>query len=458
MMTGAFPEDHGIVANRYWDECAGDVVSLARGDPLATLHPYEHSSLTCRSLIDRFGEAGLRIGGVQFPHAFARAPGGAAVDAVYCLYVPAETRSVRRTGGRWILSLDLMGMNVAVELRESAGATAGGAAAWELSPLTADTWVERDEDSFAVFAFRDTKAISFALFIRGRSEDLLTLDRSTAVVAVTCGDLQAADAIGPGRLPHSERIDYRANPETDFYESPNVSWVTDEALRMLARNPDILFVRYPQVDHAQEVLFWYAQHGSPKQRRDALEQIGLVYRQVHDGIIEIMDAAGWDTPAFIFSDHGITHVDRHIRLNRLVEEAELSETFVFQGDSSCAFLYGRRALTDREHARIECCVASAPGGMWIASESELRDLRLYHPDRCGRLAMRCAPHSEFQYGAGPLTAAVRSASHGFSPELPSMHGIWVPLGGEAVAGVQPRCLTDLAAIVARQCIPEAATC
>jgi hypothetical protein len=271
------------------------------------------------------------------------------------------------------------------------------------------------------------------------------------VIALCCGSLAADKAVRAERLPHSPHIDYTANHDHTFHESPKVSWVTETALALLEDNPDALFVRYPQVDHAQEFLYWHATHGLANDSNAGREQIRSVYRAVHEGIAAIMSTVGWDTPSFIFSDHGITHVDRHVHLNQLLNEIGLGGEFVFQGDSTCAYLYGDRQVRPEELRMLQKGLQAYPTRTRIDDSGELSALRAFFSQRCGQLSVLTEPHTEFQYGSGPVVSEVCSASHGCSPELPSMNGVWIPLAGERILRASPQCLTELAQIVEASC-------
>ena len=118
MMTGVYPEKHGIVANRFWANSARSILALAKGDPIATIHPYEHDSLTAPSLVGSLLDKGLRIAAVQFPHAFCRSWRMDEVKSVYCVYHPSRTYAIPRgENGEWLVSFREMGFHIEVALR-----------------------------------------------------------------------------------------------------------------------------------------------------------------------------------------------------------------------------------------------------------------------------------------------------------------------------------------------------
>lgn len=452
MMTGAFPESHGIVANRFWENASSNFVSLSRGDPIATIHPYEHVSLTMPSVLSTMLARDLNVAAVQFPHTFSRSWWVDSLKSVYCVYHPSESKAIVRIGDRWIVAFREMGCNIEIALEHLGQASSKiDYSDWRVTPITSGTRVEIKSDWIDVLSYQNSNAVSFSLFIRNLNGSTLSVYRSTAVVAMCCGSLTAEDVVRSECLPHSPRIDYTVNRNHEFHESPGVSWITGTALKLLESDPDVLFVRYPQVDHAQEFLYWLATRGTAAERRESMEQVETVYQQVHEGIQAILSAAGWSTPSFIFSDHGITQVDRHVHLNQLLREADMDKEFVFQGDSTCAYLYGDRPVLDREVERLRQIFEAYPVGARIAGWDELRNLRAFHSARCGQLSVLCEAHTEFQYGPGEAVANVRSASHGCSPDLPSMDGVWVPLAGNQILKASPKCLTDLAPLILESC-------
>lgn len=461
MLTGVPPGVHGIVGNRFWDNATPQIVSAAYADPLASIHPYERASLRTRSLLDRFTAQGLRVACVLFPLTFSVAEPSSPIDSTYCLYAPSRR-------------FQLIWQTPALELPRS-----------EAAPLTAqleltyfgmrlvfgfslatdgrprlqivETNVRRAEivehgGVYDVYAYQARSSLVFTLAVEELSPARITLHQSTAVLTLCSGQLRIDDLVHPGNPPHSRQIDYSANPQHAFYESPSISWVTQTALALLKDAPDVLLIRYSQVDHAQEYLHWYAVRGTAAERQAATAQILDAYRKVEQGISTILEQLDPRTPFYIFSDHGIDVVDTHISINAMLYELQLADEFVFQGDSSCCYLYGSRPPADTELTALRRFLEAHVPQVWISSPDELRALGAYHPDRCGHLALRCTPHTEFQFGPGPLVATVQSASHGFAATCPEMDGIWLPFRG--VRNVrQPDSILDLAALTTQLCQP-----
>lgn len=447
VLTGLHPEGHGIVGNRFWTNDTRDVVRLAQGDPLACLHPYEDSSLAAPSVVAGLRRRGLDVAAVQFPHTFSRAAGETGADATFCLYSPSGTVEAARQGGRAAVPVAAFGFDFTVDL-ELGG---NGAVSWSSSsPRVA---LAADGPAVDVHGLEDRRALSLRLELKEAGPDTVRVYRSTGVLTLTFGGVAAADVVGPDRPPHSRAVSYTANPDHGFHESPGIGWTTATACRLLERGPDVLLVRYSQVDHAQEHLHWFAEHGDERQSREAVEQTLAAYRAVEDGVRAILGEAGADTPVFVFSDHGIDSVHTHLHVNRLLEELGLEREFVFQGDSSCAYLYGDRPLAPAEDRALRSAAVSSPAGsrLWVAERGEMEGLRAYREDRSGRLVLRCAGHTELQYGPGPFACAARSASHGFPPDSPAMDGIWLPVAGDLSSIAAPSCVTDLAGIIDALC-------
>ena len=416
MLTGAPASDHGVVGNRYWSADTDDVIARAHGDPLATLHPYERDALACPSLLDTLERAGLTYAALLFPHTFSRTrPGGA--PAAYTLYAPTEDREFARgTGELGTWPIRAFGEPASLALAIVDGV---------LHARCADPRVvidRRGPRELDVVCLDPDRALSFALAIHQIDGDRVVIRRKTATLVVCFGVLAAA--LCQSRLPHSAVIDYDADPAHAFHESPSVEWTTDAALALLDGAPDILFVRYNQVDHAQEYLHGLAHRGDPQARA----QIAATYARVDAGVMALRARVGLDCPAIVFSDHGIDTIDVHLHVNALLRDCGLADQFVFQGDSSCAYLYPAHPgmpLSDAARAALAAVVRARPE-LWIASDDELAALGCRFPARQGVLTLRCHDHVEFQYGPGPLHRAVCAASHGFTPDQPAMHGVFLP--------------------------------
>lgn len=450
MLTGSYPETHGIVGNRFWLNETKGVIDRAKGSPLECLHPYERVTQTAPSLLDVFSESRQRVVAVQFPGTFSLNVEQKDSKSVYCLYLPAKELSLplRKFSSKdscrqafWRFSH--YGMDFDLEIRVG---THDRSDFFEVSSLDSRVICANNSEFVDVHCIDKNRAISFSLKKQKVEESSLSIYRTTAVLTLCFGSLNASKIISCQNSPHSRNIDYSAAPEHDFYESPNVVWTTQTALRLLDENPDVLLLRYSQVDHAQEYLYWYTVKGSEEQKKESLAQILEVYRAVELGIAQIMEYVGWDTPAFIFSDHGIDYVDRHIHINSLLITLEM-DNYVFQGDSTCAFLYGERPITTQQYQKIKQQISKYQPWLRIASQRELEELRVYRPDRCGHLAVFCANHCEIQYGDGPVVEEVRSASHGFRPNLPTMDGIWIPLRGFEERPTSSFNITDLFSVL-----------
>jgi hypothetical protein len=436
MLTGAPVSEHGVVGNRYWSADTDDVIARAHGDPLATLHPYERDALACPSLLDTLERAGLTYAALQFPHTFSRTRRGGA-PAAYTLYAPTEDRDFALGDGElgaWPIRAFGEPASLALAVVDDV-----------LHARCADPRVaihRRGLRELDVVCLDPDRALSFALAIHHSDGARVVIRRKTATLVVCFG--VSAAALCLSSLPHSAVIDYDADPEHAFYESPSVEWTTAAALALLATLPDVLFVRYNQVDHAQEYLHWLASRGDPKARA----QVAATYARVDAGVMTLRERVGLDCPTIVFSDHGIDTVDVHLHVNALLRDSGLADQFVFQGDSSCAYLYpahpdtrlsaaARAALVALVHARPE---------LWIAGPDELAALGCRFPARQGVLTLRCHDHVELQYGPGPLHRSVRAASHGFAPEQPAMHGVFIPIHVPSLTP-RPASITQLRALI-----------
>lgn len=422
ILTGAPPARHGVVANRYWEgEDASEI--RARQEALASLHPYDRLSLRCPSLLDDLLDQGLSVGAVLFPHTFSRDARHPALESCYCLYAPGRRWTIPwEPGGRQAqLVIPCFGEDLAFRLIPQDNGEPLLVHARQRRPLRSG------EPTDVVVTVGREKAISFTLALEEATAQEVVLRQTTAVLVLAAGNRSASDwACGPV-VPHSRTVEYTANPAHDFHESPSVAWTTTAALDVVAEGPDVVFIRYNQVDHAQEFLYWQATHGDRDTAAEARRQIETVYRQVADGVDAVRAAVPATCPVVVLSDHGIDWVDTHVRPNRILAELGLTEDLVFQGDSNVCYLYGKRGLSSAERDALERL--AGPARIRVLTPAELRARGTWHEGRCGTLALQSGPHAEFQYHQGRLVEQVRSASHGFDPRLHVMDGIWQVLQG-----------------------------
>lgn len=450
MLTGVRPGTHGIVGNRFWVNTPLHAIQASQ-DPLASLHPYDRASLRVPSLLDRLSAAGLKVASVMFPQTFSQVQVYPLADSVFCLYSPSLASRVP------LGSADASGAREGQFRFEQLGVSAGFRITVRGNCReTADVWVAAEGGGCEwllttghpanIIVRSGPSALSFALFVEDVDDRSVVLRRGTGVLVLAFGNIAAESFVCHGEVPHSPSITYTANPDHAFYEAPNAPWVTSTALRLLDERPDVLLVRYNQVDHAQEHLFGHATLGGREQRALASEQILATYQGVEEELARLLAALDPGTPCLIFSDHGIDYVEEHVHVNEAVREVGLDREFLFQGDSNCCFLYGDRPLAERERRSLLGLLASRTRAVHQAPPDELRTLGVYASDRCGQLALRSHEHVTFQYGSGPIAARVRSASHGFEPRLAAMDGIWLPLG-RSPGGKRPRSILELSAIV-----------
>lgn len=440
-LTGAHPERHGVVGNRFWSGEPVAEVLRRRADPVETLHPYERTSLLTGSLLDWFAARGACVAAVHFPHTFSRSEPG--IPALHCLYAPAR--------------------RLVVPLTTSADGVRAGSASttYFQHPLRLD--VRAEGDRFRVSAAHgpalrldvgatgrlDTTnplgRLSFALTPVRAGSDRVELAVGTCVLVLPFGGLAPSVLGGPG--PASLGVSYPANPGHDFHESPRADWVARAALEVLGRHdPDVLLVRFNQADHAQEFLGWHATRADPATRSSARGQITDAYHEIDAGARSIAEAVGPDADLVFFSDHGIDWVETHLRPNEVLAALGLADRLVFQGDSNCAFLYGDAPPEPAELAAITSGLAELGAGVLDADALRAWRLPVGGP-RVGHLVVTCGAHTEFQYGDGPATEAVRSASHGHLPTDPAMSGFFRMSGPGADGLTAPEHLVDAASVV-----------
>ncbi|MGW7259916.1 alkaline phosphatase family protein [Streptomyces sp. NPDC054834] len=447
-LTGRTPAGHGIVGNRFWETQSVAEIRARADDPLSAFHPYERGSLTAPSLLDWFAERGASAVAVHFPQTFASREGIPDIPSCYCLYAPARELTVpltdsisgTRTGTgavtylgdtvRVTTTLDASSDTVHVSLAGSAPLALRSA-----HPVRLDVRTGVGEVSVAVTVLDSHPAA-------------VTLRFGTAVIARGYGGLSVA-AEPPGSGPASLHVAYTANPDHRFHEAPRAAWIERTALAALhAHDPDVLFVRFNQADHAQEFLYWHATRGTATERRHAWQQILDVYAEIDAAAARLVQEAGPDAEVVFFSDHGIDYVETHLRPNRLLADAGLLDRMVFQGDSNCAYLYTDVPLTADEEQQLTRRLRALDPTVSVLGPAELKRLGLpAQSPRIGRLAISCGPHIEFQYGQDAARERVASASHGYLPTANTMSGFLRRFGRTVRSEEEAPDITGAAALI-----------
>lgn len=454
-LTGSHPAQHGIVGNRYWEhESSADIRSRA-DDPLSALHPYERTSLTAPSLLEWFAEQDASVAAVHFPQTFSRSrrsPARGAIPACYCLYAPARELLVDLTQdgpvrNEGVATLRYAGHELRLRSRAcqgSAAATIGAAAdGAQLATLPYGRPVRLD-------LAMPMGSVSVAVTADQPTPDQLRLRLGTAVITLGFGGLDPCPA-SPGEGPASLLVEYTANPRHDFHEAPRPEWVERTALETLERHdPDVLFVRFNQADHAQEYLYWHAVRGTAVERRIAWQQILHAYTRIDACTTRLAEAVGDEAEFLFFSDHGIDYVETHLRPNRLLADLGLDDRMVFQGDSNSAYLYTDAPLRPSEEKRLHEQLRALDPTVTVLERSDLARLGLpLDSPRVGGLTVACGPHIEFQYGESAAREQVASASHGYLPTCPAMNGFLRCFGSTAAWQNPPSDLTGVAAVIRR---------
>ncbi|ANW18065.1 alkaline phosphatase family protein [Streptomyces clavuligerus] len=459
-LTGAYPRDHGIVGNRFWETEAPEEIRRRADDPLAAFHPYEKSSLTAPDLLDWLAEQGASMAAVHFPHTFSRSA-ELSIPSCYCLYAPAREAVVTleyegSAEARARVELSYFGHPLALRVR------VGGEGVTVLAGDDGEPTVLRGSEPVRLDVRMPWGSLSAAVSVRHLDRREIGLSLGTAVITLGFGGLDPARYRG-GTGPASLSVEYSANPDHDFHESPRAEWVERAALDILAdHDPDVLFVRFNQADHAQEFLYWHAVRSNPEARETAWKQILDVYTRIDACVGRLAEAVGDRAEFVLFSDHGIDWVESHLRPNRLLQELGLADRMVFQGDSNCAYLYTAEPLTTAEERTLrEGLRRFHPSVAVLTTEDQTRlNLPVGSP-RVGRLTVTCGRHTEFQYGPGKLQEEVTSASHGYLPGDPAMNGFYRAFGTVAAHRPPPSVITGAATVIRdvwrRLTVPGAST-
>jgi type I phosphodiesterase/nucleotide pyrophosphatase len=436
-LTGGHPDVHGIIGNRFWATESVAEIRRRASDPVQTLHPYEANSLTAASLVSWLTSRNAKVVAVQFPQTFSRTGSLAGVPSIFCLYAQARCASVAIGGPA--VPLTYFGEIVPLEAQARAGS-------WSVSVRlgsgAADVTLGETVRITAALAVGE---ISVAITCTKGNDGRLDIFLGTAVLTMRfglCSDLP------PEHGPSSLAVEYSAAPGHDFHEAPRAEWIARTTLDAINEHePDVIFVRFNQADHAQEYLYWHAARGEGAAARLALDQILDVYHSIDQCLGVLMSAIGPDANYVVFSDHGIDYVELHLRPNVVLGELGLNTDMIFQGDSNLAFLYADRMPSAREVAHISQLLAAAdPTIQVIGAESGLP--LPWVSARMGRLVICCGPHREFVYDEeGPAREKACSASHGYLPSSDRMNGFFRAFGPDANALALPGHLVSAASFV-----------
>ncbi|WP_432570118.1 alkaline phosphatase family protein [Kineococcus sp. SYSU DK005] len=458
--TGLLPAQHGIVGNRFWSRESVAEIRARAEDPLASFHPYEHSSLQAPSLLDWCAGVGLSTAAVHFPQTLNHDRHGP-TPAYYCLYAPRRTVAIptARDGQQTApVGVDYFGERLELHVQLHAkGATLRCAdTRVQLSPGEAVRLsIPTRAGLLSVPVVLESPAVAqdhgmLADAGEGASASLTLL---TAALLLHSTGLDPA-VLSPSQAgPSATCASYVDASGEQYFEVPTAAWVTQTALRVIERHdPDVLLLRFNQTDHAQEFLTWDRLRGSEAAMRDADEQVMATYALVSEQIEQVRAALGEHVQVLLFSDHGIDWVDTHLRPNAVLDELALADRMVFQGDSTCAYLYCDQPLHPAELRTLEEALASlGPHVGWLHGE-HARNLGLPSPSpRTGRRILTCGEHAEFYYSTGPARQAAQSASHGFTPDRASMSGFFRTYGPVLQGAMPPASLIDLAPLVRRAC-------
>ncbi|RZU45738.1 type I phosphodiesterase/nucleotide pyrophosphatase [Streptomyces sp. BK022] len=450
-LTGAHPTEHGVIGNRYWTGEPVAEICRRAANPLLTLHPYDAASLTAPSLVEWLADQGARVAAVHFPQTFSQIAPSRAVSSLYCLYAPARRVLVPLADGtdRETVQAVYFDESLPLTARVPSG---GGAQTVMFSIGTAgpETAVPVAGRTVQVDARITEGNLSVPVRCEKVAHGTAELVLGTAVLTLSFGAVAARDLRFPGcGGPSSLGIEYTANPEHDFHESPSAPWIRDSALDIVAKDePDVLFLRFNQADHAQEFLYWYAARSGGREAALAREQILSSYQTIDACVGDIMREVGDQADYVLFSDHGIDYVETHLQPNVVLRELGLDTGMIFQGDSNIAYLYADRPVSQTDRRRIINALAAVDTTVRPA-DAVSHAVRLPSaPGRTGELLITCGPHREFDYGfSGPAGVAVRSASHGYFPSYPAMNGFFRMFGPRTAGHEAPGAITDVADLV-----------
>lgn len=445
MLTGSLPSEHGIVGNRYWTQETVSAIRAAADDPLASFHPYEHSSLQVASLLDWCRNVGLSTASAHFPQTISRSE-AMTNPGYYCLYAPPRTVEVpaARSAGASGVVLNYFGSSVRLDVHlHRTGALL----------QSSGVRLELKADTPARLSVGIAPGLlSVPVTLTSTSTNRAVLLMSKASLVLHPNGLDAAVIAADGG-PSAMGISYSDCEGGSFVEAPTSAWVADTACRIIDRHdPDVFFLRFNQTDHVQEFLCWQQQRGTEAESKEADEQILQTYADVAGHLAAVVRSLGPNTQVVLFSDHGIDWVDTHLRPNAVLDQLGLTDRMVFQGDSTCAFLYADEPLGFHERRQLVDGLVTLGPGVRVLGPEEIQVLGLpASSNRTGRLILGCGRHAEFVYSGSLVREQVRSASHGFNPRVAEMTGFFRTFGPARLPVDQPNSLIEVAAVVRAAC-------
>lgn len=429
ILTGQAASSHGVVGNRFWRKESVAAIRASADDPVAAFFPYERDALTHTSVLDSLAAQGLRVAAVHFPQTINLSAVSTDSPAVFWLYAPPVELDLTFGGSQSSEAVvEYFGQSLMVRARRE-----GSRITLSLDGAPSVDVTKRDR--CVVTSSVEHGLLTIPVEVRARNARMLALGFGKAALTLTSGLLDKVNASPVGGLvghdPH-----YKDSNDRWFYEVPVPDGVTNTALTVAeAYDPDVLFVRYNQADHVQEFLGWDFLRGAPSASFAARQRIVEVYRQVETEVSALVSSLGSGVETILVSDHGIDWIDKEVRPNALLEQLGLAGKAVFQGDSTCAFLYSPTVAISAVLDQVVAALPELGSDVRVLSSFELARLGLpADSPRTGQLVIQCGPHAEFVYGPGALVSRVQAASHGFDPASPAMDA-FIRLNGEATQGI-----------------------
>ncbi|AZZ54530.1 nucleotide pyrophosphatase [Rathayibacter iranicus] len=438
-LTGLEPEDHGIVGNRFWEDESVRAIRNASNNPLLSIHAYENHSMYTSSLLNDLDSAGYSWAAVHFPHTFSTSsPLGS--PSVYCIYAPSRTIVLGKDGSAKasvFFGEDVEFSFDSVTGRNSCVISVDGRA-WYLG-------ADMQRFQFSI----EAGPLSVGARYRGNLEGPdVAIELGTSVLTLATPNFDAPSCKEDG--PCSLAAEYSLGEGVSFFESPRIEWITFTALRAVEQFvPEVLFVRYNQVDHAQEFLYWYLINGNADQRLKARELLLSTYRKIAENIETLAKSFGHETKFLFFSDHGIDWVSKHVNPNVALKRLGLDHDAIFQGDSNCSYLYSERQIGVEDIGRIETFVKDHIPGVSVGSIGSNSQARS-RSRRLGQMTLIAGSNLEFRYEQVGLIREVCSASHGDSPARSEMSGFFRTYGFDTGGITSVRSITQLREFIQRE--------
>lgn len=308
--TGLFPVEHTIMGNRYFPPNYGDDY-----DPVKAIGPYTRSTHPA-TILDTIENNGLKWSAVNMPQTLDSGQTNSARLSLYVLYGPSQS-IIYRLEEEFCseqTTFRIFSREIKLCFNQNDGI-------WILCSETSKTRFLNKLGWQRVILPDFDRIYDFWIQVQ-RVFGGWKLFTSKIGIVIGSPNLSIIEYIA-NQIDCPVEYEHRyINLGVKFQECPSEKWVTQAAIEAAKlEDPDVMFVRYNTVDHAQEQLLYRSGPSS-----SVNEELGVsqAYRQTIDEIEKLVCGFPQLETVTIFSDHGITSIDKTVSLTEI-------ERIVFQG-------------------------------------------------------------------------------------------------------------------------------